>query len=64
MKLYLPDGTIREFGTDRATIISVLDECGINPLEVIVTRNGRLVPEDTVVSGTDEIRLFRVAHGG
>jgi sulfur carrier protein ThiS len=31
---------------------------------VIVSKNGRLVPEDEIVSGDDEIRIIRVAHGG
>jgi len=39
-------------------------ELGINPIEVIVSVNGKLVPEDVIVSGNDEIRIVRVAHGG
>jgi sulfur carrier protein len=64
MKLYLPDGTLKSLNEEAVTILSLLDDCGINPLEVIVTKNGRLVPEDAVASGSDEIKIFRVAHGG
>jgi sulfur carrier protein ThiS len=64
MRLHLPDGTIHDEGTDPIIAASLLAVNGINPLEVIVTRNGRLIPEDAIVSGDDEIRVFLVAHGG
>ncbi len=64
MRLLLPDGTTREVGGDAKTVATLLTECNLNPLEVIVTRNGRLIPEDATVSGDDEIRVFLVAHGG
>ena len=46
------------------TAAMLLTSYNINPLEVIVTQNGRLIPEDATVSGEDEIRVFLVAHGG
>jgi len=64
MRLQLPDGTIHDAGTDPKTAASLLAGFGINPLEVIVTRNGKLIPEDATVSGNDEVRVFLVAHGG
>ncbi len=50
--------------TGARTVEQVLVGLGINPIEVIVSRNGRLVPDDAVVSGDDEIRIIRIAHGG
>ena len=35
-----------------------------NPLEVIVSRNGNLVPEEAAIGRDDEIRIIRIAHGG
>ncbi|MEI7434377.1 MAG: MoaD/ThiS family protein [Methanomicrobiales archaeon] len=64
MRLQLPDGTTRNVTGDAKTVATLLADCNINPLEVIVTKNGRLIPEDATVSGNDEIRVFRVAHGG
>jgi len=64
MQLRLPDGTIHEVSGEPKTVATLLTGCSINPLEVIVTRNGRLIPEDATVSGNDEIRVFLVAHGG
>ena len=64
MRLQLPNGTTREVNGDPRTVAALLTGCDINPLEVIVTKNGRLIPEDATVSGNDEIRIFLVAHGG
>lgn len=47
-----------------ASVEQILSDLGINPLEVIISRNGTLVPEDTVVEADDEIRIIRISHGG
>ncbi|HVP97127.1 MAG TPA: MoaD/ThiS family protein [Methanoregula sp.] len=49
---------------DPGTVAALLHELGINPLEVMVARNGTLVPEQATLRGTDEIRIIRIAHGG
>ena len=36
----------------------------LNPAGIIVSRNGRVIPEDTVLGRDDEIRVTRVSHGG
>ena len=64
MSIQLPDGTILVPGGDPVRVLSLLQSAGINPLDVIVTKNGRLIPEDAVVFPHDEVRVFRVAHGG
>jgi sulfur carrier protein ThiS len=64
MKLILPDRTEREIGTEPVPVDHLLLAEAINPLDVIVSRNGMLVSEDTVVYGNDEIRIIRIAHGG
>jgi len=64
MNIILPDNSGRSVNPAPRTIEQVLTELRINPVEVIVSRNGRLVPEDEIVSGDDEIRIIRVAHGG
>jgi sulfur carrier protein len=64
MKLILPDRTVRAIGTDPVPVEQILLAEAINPLDVIVSRNGTLLAEDTVVGGDDEIRIIRIAHGG
>ena len=64
MRLILPDRSMRVIGTGPATVEHVLLQEGINPLEVMVSRDGNLVTEDTVVGGDDELRITRISHGG
>ena len=64
MKLILPDQKTIDIDRVPAPVEKVLLDLGINPLEVIVARNGKMISEDTVVQEDDEIRIIRIAHGG
>lgn len=60
----LPDRSVHSIDTGACTIGSMLVQLNINPLEVVVSVNDRIAPEDTVVGGEDRIRIIRIAHGG
>jgi sulfur carrier protein ThiS len=64
MKIILPDSTTETMAGGPVRISDILDRRGINPSEVIVSRNGKLVPEDAVATDDDVIRIIRIAHGG
>lgn len=64
MKLILSDSDERIIVHSPAPVEQVLLEAGINPLEVVVSRNGNLITEDTIVETEDVIRVIRIAHGG
>jgi sulfur carrier protein len=64
MKIIFSDSTTETKDGELESISQILDRLKINPSEVIVSRNGKLVPEDAVVGGEDEIRIIRIAHGG
>ena len=64
MKLILSDQDIRIFEHSPAPVEQILLEQDINPLEVIVSRNGKLLSEDAVIQTSDEVRIIRIAHGG
>jgi sulfur carrier protein ThiS len=64
MRLILSDTDIRILEHSRAPVEQILLEQGINPLDVIISRNGKLISEDTVIEAGDEIRIIRIAHGG
>lgn len=49
---------------DACTIGELLSRFGINPLEVVVSVNGRIAPEDAIAGGDDQVRIIRIAHGG
>ncbi|MDD3136684.1 MAG: MoaD/ThiS family protein [Methanoregula sp.] len=62
--MILPDKSEQTIAMGASTVEQVLVLLGVNPIEVIVSRNGRLVPDDAQVSGDDEIQIIRIAHGG
>ena len=64
MKLILPDRSTRSIDPAPATVETILQREGINPLEVMVSRDGKLITEDTLASGNDELRIIRISHGG
>jgi sulfur carrier protein ThiS len=64
MKIRLQDGTARTYDGEAARVWEVLLALDENPAGVIVSRNGRVIPEDTVLGRDDEIRIIRVSHGG
>ncbi|MGA2161739.1 MAG: MoaD/ThiS family protein [Methanoregula sp.] len=64
MKVILPDQGIRMMEDGPGSVGGLLHEIGANPLEVIVSRNGVLVPEQAAIGKDDEIRIIRIAHGG
>ena len=64
MRVILPDKREQTIAMGACTVEQVLVLMGINPVDVIVSRNGKLVPDDAQVSGDDKIRIIRIAHGG
>ena len=61
MKIILPYSTINIMPEDPVSIASILDKLNINPSEVIVSRNGKLVPEDTLIGG-DDLSLIHISE--
>ncbi len=64
MIIALPDGSRKEMTAGSARIEDVLRDLGINPVEVIVAKNGRIVSEEEIASSGDELKVVRVVHGG
>jgi sulfur carrier protein len=64
MRISMPDGSRREISRAEASIEEILKELGVNPEEVIVAKNGRIVPEDETAGGSDQLKIVRFVHGG
>ncbi len=64
MTIALPDGSRKEMAGESARIEDILKDLGINPVEVIVAKNGRIVSEEETASTRDELKVVRVVHGG
>jgi len=64
MIIALPDGSRKEMAAESARIEDILRDLGINPVEVIVAKNGRIVSEEEMAGSGDELKVVRVVHGG
>jgi sulfur carrier protein ThiS len=64
LKLIMPDGKAREIGVERSSIDKILESLSINPIEVIVAKNGKVVSECEEVKGEDVVKVIRIVHGG
>lgn len=64
MKIAMPEGSSREMAVDSARIEDILLDLGINPVEVIVAKNGRIVSEYEIAGSGDELKIVRIVHGG
>ena len=47
-----------------ATVQDLLQHMKINPVEVVIARNGQVVTEDAAVHDKDNITIFSVISGG
>ncbi len=49
---------------DKSAIIDVLKDTGKNPETVVVRKNGKIVPEEEILSDGDEIEVIQIVSGG
>jgi sulfur carrier protein ThiS len=64
MKIVLDDGTTKELQIEKALIEDILTYLKINPVEVIVAKNGKITTECDLVQSTDQLKIIRIIHGG
>ena len=64
MLIALPDGSRKEIAENGVRIEDILKQLGINPVEVIVAKNGRIVSEEEMAGSDDELKIVRFVHGG
>ena len=64
MKIVMPQGSSREMAVDSARIEDILLDLGINPVEVLVAKNGKIVSEYETAGSEDELKIVRIVHGG
>lgn len=62
MKLILRDKTWEFKG--RMTVREAILKAGLNPEDVLATRDGKLIQEQEIVEDDDVIRLVAVISGG
>ena len=64
MKITLSDGITKEIPIETMLIENILKLLDINPVEVIVAKNGKIVSELETAGAEDELKIVRIVHGG
>ena len=47
-----------------ASTIDLLKKLNINQVTAVISKNGKIVPEETILKDKDEIEIFSVISGG
>lgn len=63
MEIDFQDSKI-EFEAENITVEEMLKQLDINPVEVVVTKNGRIIAESSILKKDDEIKIIQVIYGG
>lgn len=63
MEIDFQDSKI-QLEAENITVEEMLKQMGINPVEVVVTKNGRIIVESSILKKEDEIKIIQVIHGG
>jgi sulfur carrier protein len=64
LKIKYSEGHIQNLILNRMSVEELLKYLGIDPLEVIVKRDGFIILEDEIIENNDSIKIIRVIHGG
>jgi sulfur carrier protein len=64
MEIKYSKGHVENLDIKRISVEELLKNLGIDPLEVIVKNDDRVVLEDDIIQGNDNIQIIRVIHGG
>ncbi len=64
MKIKMPSGNLKDIYIESMTVEELLKSLQIDPGEVLVSRDGHFIPEDTLLLNDDHIRIIQVVFGG
>ncbi|WP_406660975.1 MoaD/ThiS family protein [Methanolobus sp. ZRKC3] len=64
MKVKLPSGETEEMDVGSLTVEELLFKLDISQGEVLVSRDGHIIPVDAILDNGDEVRIVQVVFGG
>lgn len=64
MKVKLPSGKTEEINLGPISVESLLRELKISQGEVLVSKDGCIIPVDTMLNNDDDVRIMQVVFGG
>ncbi|WP_292466697.1 MoaD/ThiS family protein [Methanolobus sp.] len=64
MNVKLPSGKTEEMNIGPLTVEELLRFLDISQGEVLVSRDGHIIPVDAVLNSDDDVRIMQVVFGG
>lgn len=64
LKIIFSEGQTENLDIENVSVKKLLEDLGIEPLEVIVKKGHLVLQEDETIQNNDEIKIIKVIHGG
>jgi sulfur carrier protein len=64
LKIKFSEDRVENLNLNRISLEDLLLNLGIDPLEVIVKKDGSIILDDEMIDDTDCIEIIKVIHGG
>ena len=64
MKITYPDGSVKEIGIKEISVKELLKVLGINPIGVVIAKEGKIIPNDGILRNEDKIVIHEIVSGG
>lgn len=64
LKIIFSEGQTENLNIENLSVKELLEDLGIEPLEVIVKKGNFVLQEDETIQNNDEIKIIKVIHGG
>ncbi|OFV67748.1 thiamine S protein [Methanosarcinales archaeon] len=64
MIIRLPDGSQKKVDISTMRVDELLRSLSLNPVLYLIRKDGRIIPEDSIVGGDDTIELIESTHSG
>jgi sulfur carrier protein ThiS len=64
MILELPDGSQKKVDISAMRVDELLRSLALNPVLYLLRKDGKIIPEDSIVGEDDKIELIRATHSG
>jgi sulfur carrier protein len=64
LEIKFSEGRVENLDIKSTTVEELLKNLGIDPLEVIVQKEGHVVQDNEIILKDDNIQIIQVIHGG
>lgn len=64
MKITYPDGSVKKISIKEILAEELLKVLGIDPIGVVIAKEGKIIPKDGILRNEDEIVIHEIMSGG